>query len=112
MIRASAVQIMECSVVLPSNKATTLDLFGESVRIDLHSCSIRTNRVIVLKSNCIRSMAFSSEQSFGLDYRDNKESVLLTSWVVFSSCIFSVVSRQDYKYRSRRFGPPLLRSFQ
>ena len=41
---------------LPSNTATPLALFGGSLRIKLHSSSIRTNRAIVLKGSCIRSI--------------------------------------------------------
>ena len=72
---------------LPSNTATPLVLFGGSLRIklriEIHSSSIRTNRAIVLKSNCIRSTTYfplnrASLSMVILDYRVSKDSVLLT----------------------------------
>ena len=45
-----------CRIGQPSNTATSLALFGGRLRIEAHSSSIRTNRTIVLKSSCIRSM--------------------------------------------------------
>ena len=41
---------------LLSNTATKLALFGESLRVQLHSSSIRTNRAIMLRIRSIRSM--------------------------------------------------------
>ena len=41
---------------LPLDTATTLALFGRSLRIELHSSSFHTNRAIMLKNSCIRSM--------------------------------------------------------
>ena len=40
---------------LRSNTATPLALIGGSLRIELHSSSVRTNRANVLESSCIRS---------------------------------------------------------
>ena len=48
-----------------SNTATPLALLGGSLRTELHSSYSRTNRAIVLKSSCIRSMScFLSEYSY------------------------------------------------
>ena len=49
---------------LPSTTATPLALFGGSLRTELHSSSICTNRAIMPNSRCIRSIMFSSEQSY------------------------------------------------
>ena len=84
---------------LSSNTATPLALFGGSFLINLHSGAVRTNRATGLKRGCIWSMTcFPPNRAVGLailDYRDGKNSVLHTSWLVFSSCIFSVVSRNS-----------------
>ena len=42
-------------IELRSNTATPLALIGGSLRIELHSSSVRTNRASVLESSCIRS---------------------------------------------------------
>ena len=43
---------------LPSNTATRLAQFGGSLRIELNSSFIGTNRAIMLKSSSIRSMTY------------------------------------------------------
>ena len=49
---------------LPSDTATTLALFGGSLRIELHSSSFHMNRAIMLKKSCIRSMTcFSTNRA-------------------------------------------------
>ena len=69
--RANAVVVFEGSLIryiramlyrigLPSNTATPLALFGGSLQIELHSNSITTNRAIVLKSSCTRSITYFS----------------------------------------------------
>ena len=76
---------------ISSITATLLALFGGSLRIELHSSCNRTNRAIMLKSSCIRSMTcFSPKRTtlvwLILDYRDSKDSVQQTCWIVFAPC--------------------------
>ena len=79
---------------LHSNTATVLALFEGHLGVKPHSA--HTNKAFVLPCSCILSMTciLSNRACFSLvilDYRDSKESLLKTCWMVFSSRLVSVV---------------------
>ena len=78
---ASGVQQYLLLIVVPnrglrSNTATPLTLFGGSLRIELHSSSLHTNRANVLESSCIRGTTC---------FPPNKATLSLVIFIYFSA---------------------------
>ena len=102
---------MLCRIGLPSNTASPLAQFGESLRIELHNSSIPINRAIGLKRSCILGMpSFPPNTAtlglVALDYGWSKSFVLRTCCVVFSSYLHLPLRLESYPTDGHTHGQP------